>query len=149
MRLDLNSGCYEKVMMSHMAGVQRRIYPTGFIIGKYVYAIGGLSINGECLADILQMDTQMKKCRTITKETLKSLRHLRPLCSSACVAAFYSSRYDDKGINLSLDRVSKEIDWSTALSLIKYEGIYHFGGRDENSRASNRLLCIQIGKDQV
>lgn len=70
------------------------------------------------------------------------MRHLKPLCSSACVAAFYSSRYDDTGINLSLERVSKEIDWSTALSLIKYEGIYHFGGRDDNNRASNRLLCI-------
>ena len=142
MRLDLTSGYYEKVMMSHMAGVSRRIYPTGFIIGKYVYAIGGLSINGECLADILQMDTQQKMCRTITRDSMKSMRHLRPLCSSACVAAFYSSRYDDRGINLSLDRVSQEIDWSTALSLIKYEGIYHFGGRDENCRASNRLICI-------
>ena len=81
-------------------------------------------------------------CRTLTKETLRSLRHLKPLCSSACVAAFYASRYDEKGINLSLDRVSQDIDWSTALSLIKYEGIYHFGGRDEHNVASNRLLCI-------
>ena len=56
MKLDVNSGTYEKVLMSHMAGVTRRIYSTGFIIGKYIFAIGGLSINGECLADILQMD---------------------------------------------------------------------------------------------
>lgn len=64
------------------------------------------------------------------------------MCSSACVAAFYSSRYDEKGINLTIDRVSQDIDWSTALSLIKYEGIYHFGGRDEKNVASNRLLCF-------
>jgi len=43
--------------MSHMAGVTRRIYSTGFIIGKYVFAIGGLSVAGECLNDILQLDT--------------------------------------------------------------------------------------------
>lgn len=57
MRLDLNSGSYEKIAMSHMAGVTRRIYSPGFIIGKYIFAIGGLGINGECLADILQLDT--------------------------------------------------------------------------------------------
>lgn len=57
MCLDLGSGKYDKVMMSHMASVARRIYSTGFIIGQYFYAIGGLSINGACLDDILQMDT--------------------------------------------------------------------------------------------
>ena len=70
------------------------------------------------------------------------MRNLKPLCSSACVAAFYSSRYTDKGLFLSLNSISEEIDWSTALSLIKHEGIYHFGGRDDNNRASNRLICI-------
>ena len=142
MRLDLNTGLYEKMIMSHMTGVSRRIYATGFIIGKYIFAIGGLSMNGNCLNDILQLDIQQKMCRTITKETNKTVRHLKPMCSSACVAAFYSSRYDDKGINLTIDRVSQDIDWSTALSLIKYEGIYHFGGRDEKNVASNRLLCF-------
>ena len=56
MRLDIQTGSYEKVLMSHMAGVTRRIYSTGFMIGKYIFAIGGLSINGECLSDVLQMD---------------------------------------------------------------------------------------------
>ena len=114
MRLCLNTGKYEKVLMSHMAGVSRRIYSTGFIMSQYCFAIGGLSIEGECLNDILQMDTQKKMCRTITRETNKTLRNLKPLCSAACVPAFYSSRYDEEGVNLSLDRVSQEIDWSIA-----------------------------------
>ena len=133
--------------MSHMAGVARRIYPTGFMISQFFFAIGGLSIDGKCLNDILMMDVQHKMCRMITKENNRSLQHLKPLCSSACVPAFYASRYDDNGISITLERVSQEIDWSIALSLIKYEGIYHFGGRDEKNIASNRLLCIQIEKN--
>ncbi len=70
------------------------------------------------------------------------MRNLKALCSSACVPAFYASRYDEEGVNLSLDRVTQEINWSTALSLIKYEVIYLFGGRDDQNIASNRLLCI-------
>ena len=52
-------------------------------------------------------------------------------------------------MNLDLEKVSKDIDWSTALSLIKYEGVYMFGGRDDNNNASNRLLCINIKKSIV
>ena len=78
----------------------------------------------------------------ITKEQSKSIRYLKPLCSSACVAAFYSSRYDNDGTYVSIDSVTQDIDWSTAMSMIKYEGIYHFGGRDQNNKASDRLLCI-------
>ena len=70
---------------------------------------------------------------------------MRPHCSAACVPAFYASRYGRDGVNLSLECIKKDIDWSTALSLIKYEGVYLFGGRDETNIASNRLLCIQIG----
>ena len=142
MKLDLTTGKYEKMMMSHMAGVARRLYSCGFVISQFCFVIGGLSVDGNVLDDVLMLDTQQKMCRAITQETNKSLRHLKPLCSSACVAAFYSSRYDEEGVNLSLDRVTQEIDWSIALSLIKYEGIYHFGGRDGRNVASNRLLCF-------
>ena len=75
------------------------------------------------------------------------MKQLKRLCSSSCVPAFYSSRYGKSGVNLSLDKVSQDIDWSIALSLIKYEGIYHFGGRDEKNVASNRLVVIQIQKN--
>ena len=40
-------------MMQYMAGVPRRIYSTGFIISQYFFAIGGLSVEGNCLDDIL------------------------------------------------------------------------------------------------
>ena len=33
--------------------------------------------------------------------------------------------------------------------MIKFEGIYLFGGRDDKNIASNRLLCIQIVKDST
>ena len=119
------------------------------MISQYFFAIGGLSINGECLDDILMLDTINKKCCSITKDTNRSMRHLRRLCSSACVPAFYSSRYDQTGINLSLEKVCQDIDWSVALSMIKYEGIYHFGGRDQKNNASNRLVVIQIKKNET
>ena len=132
-----------------MAAVSRRIYTTSFMISQYFFSIGGLSINGECLNDILMLDTVQKRCSSITSESNKSMKHLRKLCSSACVPAFYSSRYDQTGINLSLEKVCQDIDWSIALSMIKYEGIYHFGGRDNKNFASNRLVVIQIKKNET
>ena len=71
-----------------------------------------------------------------------------------CVAAFYSSRFitenpgNSGSYALDLDRVSKNIDWSIALSLIKYEGIYCFGGRTKDNVASNKLFCIQVQKSK-
>ena len=129
-RLDLGTGIYDKVPMSGMGSIKRRIYSTGFIIGKYIFTIGGQSYDGKCLDEILQLDLKEKKCSLLTRETNKSLRFLKPICSSACVAAFYSSRFDETGLNLSIERITQDIDWSTALSLIKHEGIYVFGGRD-------------------
>ena len=105
-KLCLSTGKYDRVMISHMAQVARRIYTTSFMISQYFFAIGGLSINGECLDDILMLDTVQKKCSTIVRETNKSMKHLRKLCSSACVPAFYASRYDETGVNLSLEKVS-------------------------------------------
>jgi len=52
------------------------------------------------------MDTETKKCQIINNQTNKSFRNLKPLCSSACVAAFYASRYDEEGVSLSLDAIS-------------------------------------------
>ena len=141
-KLCLHTGKHEKNLMSNMIGVARRIYSTGFIISQYFFAIGGISLEGKCLAEILMMNTDTNSARRITKENNKSIKNLKALCSSACVGAFYASRYDTEGVNLSLDQVSEEIDWSTALSLIKYEGVYLFGGRDERNLASNRLICI-------
>lgn len=130
--------------MAAMSGVSRRMYSTGFMISQFMYVIGGMGMEGECLDDMLMLDTQSKMCRTLSKDKNNSLRQLKPVCSAACVGAFYSSRYGKDGINLSLDRVMQEIDWSVALSLIKYEGVYMFGGRDNKNTALNRLLCIQF-----
>ena len=53
MRLDLRSGGYERVIIPQQAAVKSRIYSTGFMIGHYLFAIGGLGMNGECLDDII------------------------------------------------------------------------------------------------
>lgn len=76
-------------MMSQMAGLSRRIYSTSFIISQFFFAIGGINVEGKCLAEIVVMDTERKICRTLTNETNKTLKYLKPLCSSACVGAFY------------------------------------------------------------
>ena len=60
-----------------------------------------------------------------------------------------SEKFRGKSANGGYGDATEEIDWSTALSLIKFEGIYHFGGRDERNNASNRLICIQIVKDSM
>ena len=82
------------------------------------------------------MNVNRKECKVHNVENNQSLKTLKPLCSMQCVAAFYSSRFitekqpNGHSYSLDLDRVSESIDWSIALSLIKYEGIYCFGGRD-------------------
>lgn len=99
------------------------------------------------------MNVNKKECKVHNKFNNNSVKCLKPLCSMECVAAFYSSRFiteakpgDGESYALELDRVSQDIDWSIALSLIKYEGIYCFGGRDKDNIASNRLFCIQVDK---
>ena len=99
------------------------------------------------------MNINKKECKVHNIDNNPSMKALKPLCSMQCVAAFYSSRFITKEMPregdsyaLDLDRVDKNIDWSIALSLIKYEGIYCFGGRDKDSVASNRLFCIQVEK---
>ena len=118
-----------------------------------MYAIGGLSVSGECLQEIVMMNVNNKDTKVHKVENNPSIKALKPLCAMQCVAAFYSSRFitenqprDGHSYALDLDRVSKNIDWSIALSLIKYEGIYCFGGRDKENVASNRLFCIQVDK---
>ena len=53
---------------------------------------------------------------------------------------------DEDNHELDLSKINESIDWSSATSLIKYEGIYLFGGRDRAHKASNRLFCIQVEK---
>ena len=104
-KLCLKSGKYDRIYISNLAGVSRRIYCTGFILSKYIFLVGGLDVDGKCLREILMIDTEGKFCRTVTTQNNKTLQVLQPLCSSACVPAFYASRYDSEGINLCVDRV--------------------------------------------
>lgn len=115
-----------------------------FLISEYFFSVGGVTSSGEIVQEIVMIDLEKQVSKCITKETNKSMRLLKPLSSMSCVGAFYASRYSEDGISLDLDQVSRDIDWSTALSLIKYEGIYCFGGKDEKNQASNRLFCLQI-----
>ena len=139
--------------LAKSSSISRRIYTCGFIISQYLYAIGGLSVQGECLQEIVMMNVSKKECKVHNIDNNPSIKALKPLCSMQCVAAFYSSRFitpdqpgEGNSYALDLDRVSKNIDWSIALSLLKYEGIYCFGGRDKDNVASNRLFCIQVEK---
>ena len=62
-RLCLSTGKYERQMISHMMGLSRRIYCTSFIISQFIFAVGGLSVDGNCLSEILMIDTERKFCR--------------------------------------------------------------------------------------
>ena len=149
-KIDLQSGQTQRVELARSSSISRRIYTCGFMISQYMYAIGGLSIQGECLQEIVMMNVSKKECKVHNIQNNPSVKALEPLCSMQCVAAFYSSRFitenpeSSGSYALDLDRVSKNIDWSIALSLIKYEGIYCFGGRTKDNVASNKLFCIQV-----
>ena len=54
--------------------------------------------------------------------------------------------YDKTNIFLDFENVAKDIDWSNAVSLIKTEGFYVFGGRDKDNVASDSLVCINVSK---
>ena len=141
-RFSLSSGNSSKIYCQNLSQLSRRMFSTGFLISQFFFSVGGISSSGETIPEITMIDLEKHVCKTLTKESNKSMRLLKPLSCMSCVDAFYSSRYSKDEISLDLDQVSREIDWSTALSLIKYEGIYCFGGKDANNMASNRLFCI-------
>ena len=109
----MSSGKSQRVELSRSSSISRRIYTTGFIISQYLFAIGGLSVQGECLQEIVMMNVNKKECKVHNKDNNKSVKALKPLCSMQCVAAFYSSRFitdekpaDGETYALDLDRVS-------------------------------------------
>jgi hypothetical protein len=43
---------------------------------------------------------------------------------------------------LELNKIAGDINWGEALELIKYEGMYKFGGRLASGEATNELLIF-------
>ena len=43
---------------------------------------------------------------------------------------------------LELNKIAGDINWGEALALIKYEGMYKFGGRLASGEATNELLVF-------
>ena len=104
-KMCLNTGKYERQDMAKMSAVSRRMHSAGFMISQYFFLIGGKSEVGKTLNDILVMDTKQKSGKIITSEINPSLKFLKPVCQSTCCAAYFTSRYDNEGFNIVLDKV--------------------------------------------
>lgn len=63
--------------------------------------------------------------------------------SSAIAPVFYQSKVGPKG-QLSHKALAGEIEWGKALDLIKHEGFYMFGGKNEKGEAMNTLYIIKL-----
>jgi len=127
------------------------------MISNYLYAVGGQTANGTCLADIIRLDFSKKDVVEISRkeknseEFCKNTKLLKALTNQKCAPVFYLSRYrkmteQGHGIDLCMDKVTDEIDWATAEYLIKQEGIYFFGGRDAKGHSTNSLLLAKVSK---
>ena len=112
-KINLQTGKSNRVELSRSSSISRRMYTCGFIISQFMFAIGGISAQGECLSEIVMMNVTKKECKVHNRDNNKSLKSLKPLCSMGCVAAFYSSRFitdsnpnEGESYALDLDRVS-------------------------------------------
>ena len=66
---------------------------------------------------------------------------------SSVAPVFYQSKVGPHG-ELSHTKIAGEIEWGKALDLIKHEGFYMFGGKNEKGEGMNTLYIIQIKEDK-
>jgi hypothetical protein len=62
---------------------------------------------------------------------------------SAITPVFYQNKMGSEG-QLNLKKIAGEINWGEALDLIKYEGFYMFGGKNEQGESLNTLYVIDV-----
>ena len=48
-KVDLGTGRSNRVELSGSSRISRRMYTCGFIISQFLFAIGGISVQGDCL----------------------------------------------------------------------------------------------------
>ena len=122
------------------------MYHSGFKIDEFIYSIGGQGKDGKIYDQFVEIDiVRMKQQDALVEQGRK---HLQKIYSSAITPVFYQSKMGVDG-QLELSKIAGEINWGGALELIKYEGMYMFGGRLVTGEATNDLIVIQVRKNKT
>jgi hypothetical protein len=66
---------------------------------------------------------------------------------AALAPVFYLSKMGSEG-QLNLKSIAGEINWGEALDLIKYEGFYMFGGKNEHGETLDSLYVIDVKENR-
>lgn len=121
--------------------IKKRTNHVGFLVDDTIYSIGGQDKHGNALDEFIEIDVHTKRRCSATVE--KGV--VPKVYSSAITPVFYLSKMGADG-QLNLQSIAGEINWGEALDLIKYEGFYMFGGRDEHGRALNSLYVFSVAQ---
>ena len=124
--------------------IKKRINHVGFLLDDTIYSIGGQDNHGRALDEFIEIDVHTKRMCSATVAS-----GVVPKIYSAAIApVFYLSKMGADG-QLNLKSIAGEINWGEALDLIKHEGFYMFGGRDEHGQALNSLYVFSVAQQPV
>ena len=123
--------------------VSGRVFHVGFMIDDFIYSIGGLDKSGRVLDEFIEIEIMITKraCDAVVEKGT-----VPKIYASAITPVFYSSKMCSDG-ELSLEGITGDINWGEAQDLIKYEGFYMFGGRDEHGIAHNSLYIFSVAQE--
>lgn len=112
------------------------------MIDNKIYCIGGQGFEEKVFNEFIQIDITTKKaCQFEIKGTIPHIMQ------SSLAPVFYQSKVGKNG-QLSHKTLAGEIEWGEALDLIKIEGFYMFGGKNQYGEAMNNLYVIQLKEDK-
>ncbi|CDW83005.1 kelch motif family protein [Stylonychia lemnae] len=128
------------------------------ILGKYLYQFGGIIESGEVSNKLIRINLTQDKNELfkwsdvdlqIDQKSLKSI----PARSYASIEPVYYEqkikKYKGRNQDFNLRSLTQEIDWKLASSYIEEEGMYIFGGLDDQTQPSNDLFIIQIDQYKI
>lgn len=145
---DFNRNQVTDVANYSQALVHGRMYSCGFKIDSRIFVIGGMNSAGGLLDNFDEMDWKGRTHLAALVERGK--QHLKKVISADITAVFYQDKIrseNNTGLpSFNLQKLEGEVDWGNTVNLIKHEGFYMFGGRQENNQASNDLLIFKVSE---
>ncbi|CDW72708.1 kelch motif family protein [Stylonychia lemnae] len=126
------------------AALYNRMYHCSFIIDDFLYIFGGQTNGGKPLDELVEIDLksyQFKKLEIVNPSLIG------PITNTQCCPVFYPSRYLGDG-RLSYKKISQQVNWSESEHYIKQEGIYMYGGRNNENIANPNIYIMTITFNQ-
>ncbi|EAR84527.1 kelch motif protein (macronuclear) [Tetrahymena thermophila SB210] len=112
---------------------------TACLVGKFLIIIGGVDSNGKYLNDVCSVNLETSK--SIHLDQIDG--YADGIAFSACCSVF---KNETKIENLYLPFEKAQAKQNKGINQSYLQGIYVFGGRQENGDALNNLRVLQLGR---